>query len=259
MHDYLTINKATWNRRTEIHLDSKFYDVEGFLAGKNVLNDIEVTELGDVTGKNLLHLQCHFGLDTLSWARLGAEVTGVDLSSTAIEKANMLAGKAELKANFVCADIYSFGAQNNDQFDVVFTSYGAICWLPDINKWAETVAKSLKPGGTFYMVEFHPLYDILSGYSYFHRDEPDVEEEATYTENDNGETATTVVWSHPLSDVINALIKVGIQIERVNEYPYSPYQCFENMVEQESGKYVIEHKGQLTPLLYSIKGNKAAV
>lgn len=256
--DYLKINQATWNRRTEIHLTSKFYDVEGFLEGNNVLNSIEINELGDVAGKSLLHLQCHFGLDTLSWARLGADVTGVDLSSTAIDKANMLAKKAELKANFINADVYAFGEQAKQQFDIVFTSYGAICWLPDIDLWAQTVAKSLKPGGTFYMVEFHPLYDVLSGYSYFHRDEPDVEEESTYTENDGGETATTVVWSHPISDVINALIKVGIQIESLNEFPYSPYQCFENMIEHEPGKYIIEHKGQMVPLLYSVKGKKLA-
>jgi len=252
--DYKEINRKSWNRRTELHIDSKFYDVEGFLGGRNTLCEIEINELGDVAGKSLLHLQCHFGLDTLSWARLGAIVTGVDLSSTAIEKAKILSKQAGLDSQFICADVYGFGESSKQQYDVVFTSYGALCWLPDIKKWADVVAGSLKSGGTFYMAEFHPFYDVFTGYSYFHRPEPDIEEEGTYTENDRGETSTSVTWAHSISDVVNALLGAGIQITQLNEYPYSPYNCFDGMVEREKDKFFLLHKGQEIPLVYTVKG-----
>jgi SAM-dependent methyltransferase len=256
--DYIKTNKESWNKRTKIHVASKFYDVEGFLNGNSSLQKLELDDLGDVSGKSLLHLQCHFGLDTLSWARLGADVTGVDLSSAAIEKARALSEQAGLKSRFICADLYGFGESSREQYDVVFTSYGVLCWLPDIVKWAEIVARSLKVGGTFYMAEFHPFYDIFAGYSYFHRAEPDVEEEGTYTENDRGETSTLATWAHPISDVVNALLKAGIKITQLNEYPYSPYNCFEGMVEREKGKFCLSHKGQDIPLVYTIKGAKSA-
>ncbi|GMG88746.1 class I SAM-dependent methyltransferase [Biformimicrobium ophioploci] len=256
--DYLKINRDSWDKRTAVHVDSRFYDVEGFLRGKLSLTDIELKELGGVSGKSLLHLQCHFGLDTLSWARLGADVTGVDLSPAAIDQAKALADQAGLKAHFICSDLYGFGESLQAQFDVVFTSYGALCWLPDIQRWADIVAGSLKEGGTFYIAEFHPFYDVLSGYSYFHRDEPDIEEESTYTENDTGDTSPLVTWAHPLSDVVNALIRAGIRIEQLNEYPYSPYNCFDGLEERQEGRFYLSHNGQDVPLVYTIKGIKGA-
>ncbi|MGY0216604.1 class I SAM-dependent methyltransferase [Endozoicomonadaceae bacterium StTr2] len=256
--DYKTINQAAWDKRTRVHVTSRFYDVEGFLAGNSTLTEIETAELKDIAGKSLLHLQCHFGLDTLSWARLDAKVTGVDLSPAAIKQANQLKDKAELNAEFICADVYDFGANNTTQYDIVFTSFGAICWLPDINLWAETVASALKPGGQFYMAEFHPIYDLVAGYDYFHRDQADVDEEGTYTENCNGETSTLMTWGHPLSDVINALIQAGIMIEQLNEFPFSPYNCFENMEQREPGRFYLQHQGKDMPLIYSIKGTKVA-
>ncbi|MBW8190180.1 class I SAM-dependent methyltransferase [Neiella marina] len=256
--DYLKINKESWNKRTEIHVASKFYDVDRFLQGNTSLQDIELRELGPVAGKTLLHLQCHFGLDTLSWARLGAKVTGVDLSSTAIDKANLLAKQTALDARFICSDLYSFGENSTEQYDVVFTSYGALCWLPDLAHWANVVARSLKPGGTFYIAEFHPFHDVLSGYSYFHNLTPDIEEEGTYTENDPGDTQTVITWAHPLSEVICALIQAGIQIEQFNEYPYSPYNCFDGMTERETGKFYLKHLEQDIPLVYTITGTKGA-
>jgi len=254
--DYVKVNKESWNKRTEIHFSSEFYDVAGFLKGKNTLTSIELDEVGDVSGKDLLHLQCHFGLDTLSWARLGARVTGVDLSSSAVEKATMLSKQLQLDSHFICSDLYSFGDSCEAEYDIVFTSYGVLCWLPDLDKWAKVIARSLKPGGVFYMAEFHPFNDFLSGYPYFHQTEPDVENEGTYTENDKGDTSTLVTWAHPLSDVVNALLKVGIQICQLNEYPYSPYNCFAGMTEGEKGKFYLSHQGQPIPLVYTIKGNK---
>lgn len=219
--DYLNINKKAWNKRTEVHVKSEFYNVDGFLAGDSSLKEIELKELNNVSGQKLLHLQCHFGLDTLSWARRGAIVTGVDFSPAAISKANELKERANLSANFIGSDVYEYGIWVQPEFDIVFTSYGVINWLPSLEKWARTIFNSLKKGGIFYMVEFHPIFDLFCGYSYFHHEKPDLEEEGTYTENCHGEKSTLITWAHPLSDIINALIRAGIQIDSFNEFPYS--------------------------------------
>ena len=256
--DYLELNKQAWDKRVKTHMASKFYDVEAFLAGKSSLQEIELAELGDVDGQSLLHLQCHFGLDTLSWVRKGAIATGIDLSSTAIDQANKLKKETNLNAKFVCSDVYAYAGVITASHDIVFTSYGAVCWLPCLDRWAYTINKSLRRGGTFYMVEFHPVYDLVSGYSYFHHSQPDIEEEETYTENSDGEKASVAVWSHPLSDVINALLKINLRIEHVNEFPYSPYNCFEGLAERQKGRYFLSKSGQDVPLLYSIKATKTA-
>lgn len=253
---YFEMNKTGWDKRAKAHFGSKFYDVEGFLAGNTSLKEIELAELPDVDGKKLLHLQCHFGLDTLSWARKGAICTGVDISPVAIKQARELAEKTQLNAEFDCSDVYSYKRKNKEAFDIVFTSYGTICWLPDLNKWAEIIASNLATGGTFYMAEFHPVYDIIAGYSYFTPTVPDVEDEGTYTENGADVVTKLATWAHPLSSVVNALVGVGIQIEQLNEFPYSPYNCFEGMIEKEPSRYCLSHKGQYIPIVYSIIGKK---
>lgn len=253
---HFNTNKSSWNNRVETHFTSKFYDVPGFLAGQSSLNSIELEGLGDVNDKSLLHLQCHFGLDTLSWARLGAAATGVDISDAAIDKANELQQQTQLNAQFVCADVYSYGAQSQQLFDIVYTSYGAICWLPDIKLWAQTVADKLKAGGQFYMAEFHPLIDLLAGYDYFHKPQPDVEQEDTYTENCDGSKHEFAVWTHTMADVISALIDAGLSIEKIKEYDHSPYNCFEGMLEKQPGKFYLEHKNHHVPMVYSISAKK---
>lgn len=256
--DYLATNKAAWDMRTNTHIVSEFYNVNGFLDGNTSLNEIELTELPDVEGKTLLHLQCHFGLDTLSWARKGAIVTGVDFSPVAIEQANQIKVASKLKAQFICSDVYAFGSRVNTNYDIVFTSYGALCWLPCITKWAETVATCLKPGGRFYIVEFHPTYYLTAGYCYFHSSEPDVEEEGTYTENGSDNISKIATWAHTLSDVANALINVGIQIDRINEFPFSPCNCFDGLEERQAGRYYVANTKHEIPLVYSILGTKFA-
>jgi SAM-dependent methyltransferase len=255
---YFEMNRVGWDQRVSAHFESKFYDVEGFLAGNTSLREIELEELGNVAGKRMLHLQCHFGMDTLSWVRQGAVCTGVDISPMAIQKARELAARTKLDAKFVCSDVYGFTPGGSTPYEIVFTSYGAICWLPDLNKWAEIVASNLAVGGTFYMVEFHPIYDLIAGYSYFTRAVPDVEEEGTYTENGTDAVAKLATWAHPLSSVINALIGVGIQVERVNEFAFSPYNCFEGMVEREPGRFYLGHRGNDVPIVYSLTGRKVA-
>ncbi|WP_249344274.1 class I SAM-dependent methyltransferase [Marinomonas sp. CT5] len=256
--DYLKVNKEAWNKRTQVHVESKFYDVTSFKKGKCSLNPIELNQVGNVEGKSLLHLQCHFGQDTLSWARLGADVTGVDLSADAIEQANLLKKSLNLKAKFIESDVIQFGRENTQQFDIVFTSYGVLSWLPNLDDWAHTVSGSLKLGGEFHLVEFHPFNDLLSGYSYFSKNEPDVEEEGTYTENCDGTKSTTATWSHSISDVISALIGAGLRIESFVEYPYSPYNCFDGLQFVPNLGYQMLHNGQQIPLVYSIKARKSA-
>jgi SAM-dependent methyltransferase len=254
--DYFEMNRIGWDRRALAHVASTFYDVEGFLAGNTSLREIELLELGEVKGRSLLHLQCHFGLDTLSLTRLGARCTGVDISPVAIEQAKKLALKAELDTQFVCSDVYSFEAEAGQSFDIVFTSYGAVCWLPDLHLWAEVIASNLAAGGIFYMAEFHPIYDLLAGYSYFTTELPDVGEEGTYTENGEDVVAELATWAHPLSNVVNALVKAGIQIEQLNEFPFSPYNCFEGMEEREPGRFYLSHQQHDVPIVYSLMGRK---
>jgi SAM-dependent methyltransferase len=253
---YLDTNRVGWDLRAKTHFESRFYDVPGFLAGNTSLREIELAELTRVSGKRLLHLQCHFGLDTLSWVRRGATCTGVDLSPESIRLARELATQAGLEAEFVCSDVYGFRRAEAAPYDIVFTSYGAVCWLPDLPRWAGIVAENLAPGGTFYMAEFHPIYDLLAGYSYFTRSEPDIDEEGTYTENGADVVARLATWAHPFSSVVNALVGAGIRIERLNEFPFSPYDCFPGLVEKEPRRFYLEHGGQDVPLVYSVTGRR---
>jgi SAM-dependent methyltransferase len=252
--DYLAINRTAWDARTRVHLDSTFYDVPGFLAGKSSLKEIELAEL-EVAGKRLLHLQCHFGLDSLSWARLGAEVTGVDLSPLAIAEAQKLARQTGLQAEFICADVLAI-PDGLPRFDIVYTSYGAIVWLPDLQRWAETIAACLTPGGEFYMAEFHPAQAMLDGYSYFHHSEPEVELGGTYTENAADDSQMMITWPHSLADVVTALLQAGLRLAFLHEFPYSPYDCFEGLVEAEPGRFCLQHQGHRVPLVFSLKAVK---
>ena len=257
-NDYFAMNRAAWDRRAKVHFDSAFYDVKGFLSGQTSLREIELAELADVAGRRLLHLQCHFGMDTLSWVRRGAVCTGVDISPVAIGKARELAAAARLDAEFICSDVYGFERHVPAPYDIVFTSYGSVCWLPDLERWAQVISSNLAVGGTFYMVEFHPVHDLLAGYPYFGRAEPDVIEEGTYTDNGADAVAELATWAHPISSVINTLARSGMEIQRVNEFAYSPYNCFDGLVEREPGRFYLRHRGNDVPMVYSLTGRKAA-
>ncbi|MEO1088272.1 MAG: class I SAM-dependent methyltransferase [Acidobacteriota bacterium] len=205
----LATNKALWDRWTRLHRSSDFYDVDGFRAGESSLQSIELEALGgEVAGRDLLHLQCHFGLDTLSWARLGARVVGVDLSTEAVRTATELAAELELDARFIASDVLQLDAALEDTFDIVYTSYGVLDWIRDLDAWAGVVARRLRPGGTFYIVEFHPILGALSEdggrfeHAYFHDDEPTVyREQGSYAAPDDPEESVMHVWQHTLGDV----------------------------------------------------------
>lgn len=260
--DYQSINKKLWNDKTPIHYESEFYDVKSFLKGRDSLNSIESELLGDIRNKEILHLQCHFGMDTISLARRGAIATGIDLSDQSINLAENLNEKAGKNAQFIQCDIYDLPDNLNKQFDIVFTSYGTIGWLPDVNKWAEIIHHFLKPGGKFIMVEFHPVVWIFDDdfkkiiYNYADSD-PIIEElEGTYANRKANIKNKSVSWNHGLSTVIDALLQKGLTIEGFQEYDYSPYDCFNNTIEIEAGKFQIRGLEGKIPMLYSIEVTK---
>lgn len=260
--DYLDINREGWNARTELHFNSEFYDNKSFLEGRNSLNSIEMDLLGDVSGKKILHLQCHFGQDTISLSRMGAKCTGVDLSDKAIEKARELAAETGEDVHFICSDVYGLDKVLDEYFDIVFTSYGTIGWLPDMDRWAAIIDRFLKPGGTFVFAEFHPAVWMFNNdfsrieYSYFNRQEIVEELEESYSDGKLEKTVQEVSWNHDLGEVLEALLNKGLQIQAFHEFDYSPYPCFKNMIEPESGKFQISNlKGKL-PMVYSLKAIK---
>ena len=238
---YFEANKALWNRRTTIHKDSGFYDMPGFLAGRNMLNEIELNALGDVRGKSILHLQCHFGMDSLSLARMGAHVTGVDLSDEAIREAKALNEKLGLDARFICCNIYELPQYLDEQFDIVFTSYGVVGWLPDLQPWGALIAQYLKKGGMFFIAEFHPVVWMMDDdftkitYAYHNRDIIITEQQGTYTDREADIKMKEYSWNHALGEVVNALIDHGLHINKLDEFPYSPYPCFNKVVQGKDG------------------------
>lgn len=262
MDDYLEINKKSWNNRLESHLHSDFYDVDSFVKGRSSLNDIELELLGDVNEKKILHLQCHFGQDTISLSRLGAEVTGVDLSDQSIKKAQELAISTASSAKFICSDVYNLPNVLDEQFDIVFTSYGTICWLPDLKKWADVIQHFLKPNGQFVFAEFHPavwMYDDdLNEVAYHYNNvEPIIEvETGTYADKSADIRSQYVCWNHGLGEVVTNLIQRNMKIDVLNEYCYSPYPFINDTEEFEPGKFRIAKFGNKFPLVYSIKATK---
>ena len=261
--NYIAKNRNSWNARTEHHYNSEFYNVAGFISGKTSLNTIELHMIGDVAGKKILHLQCHFGQDTLSLARLGAQVTGVDLSDKAINKAKELAKEIELDAAFICSDIYDLPNHLTEQFDIVFTSYGTIGWLPDLNKWGEIVSQFLKPNGTFIFVEFHPVVWMFDddfqkvSYNYFNDGAIIETESGTYADRSADISGEYVMWNHAMSAVISSLLNNGLSLQLIQEFDYSPYNCFRHTVEFEPGKFRIKHMENKIPMVYAIAANKS--
>ena len=256
---YFEANKELWNRCTLIHEKSKFYNLDAFKKGASSLNSIELKELGDVRGKTLLHLQCHFGMDTLSWARLGAQVTGVDFSEKAIRLAKSLACELSIDARFVHSNIYDLPNELEGQFDIVYTSYGVLCWLPDLKKWGRIIHDFLKENGTFYMVEFHPIRAMFDDDGkmkepYFHRKAPlKYEGSGTYAEPNADFYHFSYEWTHSLSDIINALIESDLKMEFVHEFPFSVYGDVPFLVKGQDGLWRHKNKNVKAPLLFSIK------
>lgn len=265
IEEYLNINKANWNERVAIHKKSELYDLRKFRKGVNKLHSLEREELGDIRGKSILHLQCHFGMDTLSLEMLGACVTGIDFSEEAINSAIELRDDLGMKSEFVLSDVYSLPEKLNKKFDIVYTSYGVLIWLPDLIKWGEVINHFLKEGGFFYIAEVHPASMIFYNssdskkpevkYPYFKKPEPLVfNEGGTYTDrNAKTENNTSYEWTHSLMDIFTALLNVGLKIEFFHEFDFTVWQQFPWMKKSEDGYYRMEEE---IPLLFSLKAVK---
>ena len=267
LEKYFEANQKMWDAFAKLHIDSETYGTKEFLQGKTTLKSIELEELGNVRDKTLLHLQCHFGLDTLSWAREGAKVTGVDFSGEAIQLARELTKKTGMEARFIQSNIYDLPDILEEKFDIIFTSYGVHCWLHDLTRWAEIVAYYLKSGGIFYIAEFHPFMwvfdvdapdDFRLKYTYFHDPEPEeFEVDGSYAGSDlKIDKCVDYEWAHSMGDVINSIIQSGLQIQFLHEFPKSCYQQFPFLKKREDGYWYYENSEIQLPLVYSIKATK---
>jgi SAM-dependent methyltransferase len=259
---FFKINKEAWNSKTPFHLKSSLYDIEGFKKGNTSLKFIELEELGDVKDKSILHLQCHFGQDSLSWQRLGAKVTGIDFSDEAIKAARELNDELNLDAKFICTNVYDIEDHLDEKYDIVYTSYGTISWLPDLKEYGRLVSRYLKPGGIFYIVEFHTVLWMFDDdfkdfkYSYFNRGEIKEEVEGTYADLNAPLKQVQYGWNHPLSEIINSLIENGLQIEFLHEFPFSVYDVFANTAKGEDGWWRLKGRENIIPMMFSIKAKR---
>ena len=263
---YFETNLKRWNELVDINAKSKFYDLKGFKSGKTSLLSIELEELGDVSGKTLLHLQCHFGMDTLSWARLGAEVTGVDFSDKAIALARELSKELNIPTRFINANLYDVPNVLNEKFDIVFTSYGTICWLSDIGKWAKIISDCLKPSGVFYIIDGHPFGSLIDdkqepfrvGFNYFFERKPlFFDEGGAYADpSADLENQASYQWDHPMSEIINALLNSGLELEFLHEFPFTFHNIHPDMKRREDGYWEFTNLEFSVPMMFSIKAHK---
>ncbi|KKQ93296.1 MAG: methyltransferase type 11, partial [Candidatus Levybacteria bacterium GW2011_GWA1_39_11] len=246
--NYAAINRDWWNKATPIHASSKLYDLEKFKKGKTSLQATEIQEVGNVRGKTLLHLLCHFGMDTLSWARRGADATGVDISDRSIRLARKLSREIGIPAKFICSDIHDLPKVLDKKFDIIFASYGVLLWLSNIKKFAKIVNHFLSEKGMFYIVELHPFTNILScdlkiDYKYFQKGPHIDDSNGTYTDWSADIKGFTYNWNYTLEDIINSLINEGLKIEYIHEFPYTMYDQFPGLMEKnKKGQYVLKDK-----------------
>ncbi len=269
LDEYRQANRANWDARVDIHFGSEDYGISRFVSDPTHLSGVvsyDRKKLGDVSGKRLIHLQCHIGTDTISWARLGATVTGTDFSEKSIEAARRLSSDAGTPARFVVSELYDTPAVVAEKFDVVYTGVGAICWIPDIVGWAQVVAGFLDPGGTFYMREGHPMMRALDWEdptelrvrtSYFETAEPEADDEyETYAGDGVVSSPRTYGWNHGIGETIDALIRAGLRIDRVEEYDECEWQGLPMMVLEEDGMWRLPDRRDRLPLMWSVLATK---
>lgn len=263
MEPRLEANLVNWNSRVRVHAESRFYDVEGWLLRAPGPPSREIEALGDLEGKTLVHLQCHFGMDTMQWARAGATVTGLDFSPAAIDEAISLAERAGLseRASFVCANVYDAPqALSGKRFDVVCVSLGALCWLPDVAAWGAVVADLLAAGGRLYLHDGHPFTSCFDDdgerviYSYF--EEPDSpfasDSTFTYTDGERLSATRTYEWNHSIGEIVAALIGRRLVIDSLIEHDWTLFQQFPWLVENTSGQFVIPEGHPRIPLSFTL-------
>ena len=262
----MIINRRKWDESVPLHVASPSYDVPSFLRGTSTLQLLEPRELGSVRGKSLLHLQCHFGLDTLSWARRGAAVTGVDFSLPAVQAARRLARQAGIEARFIQSNLYDLPDVLDEQFDIVYTGKGAISWLPDIEGWAQVVARYLRPSGRFFLLEDHPIAEVFPNDAGATRLEPKIsyftsralreEYDGTYATSAKMRHRVSYGWIHPMYRVLSAMLDNGLTIERFREYSFSYWRRYPFMNQDRRGYWHLRGNQRLIPLMWSVTARR---
>lgn len=258
-------NQAHWDEIAPVHLRS--YGIEGLLDGKSRIDEIQKRELYPIAGKEIIHLQCHIGTDTLSLALDGAKVTGVDFSSQSIKIARELAGRLALDVEFLTANVLELPAILAKKYDIVYTSKGVLCWISNIDTWAGAIAFLLKDGGTFYILETHPLIAMFDDavddglrikYPYFHQGEPlhFDDDQADYADASYIPRNKTFEWTWSLSDIVNALIGHGLTIEFIHEYDKLFYKAFPGMTETDDGWWLLDKYKGMIPFVFSLRAKK---
>lgn len=265
--DAETKNRALWDEIAPVHLKA-YKEVALLREGAEVLDEIELREIGDVRGKTLLHLQCHIGTDSLAWARHGAIVTGLDFSRESIACAEQLKQELDLEARFVHENVYDERSAIDEQFDIVYTSKGVLCWLRDLEEWGRIVAHFLKPGGTFYLMETHPILgsveeetpgELSFKCNYFHRSEPTLwDDDPDYADAGYVPENVAYEWDWTISDIVTALLKAGLQLELLNEYEKLFFRLYPSMTTDDGRWFRLpEYAGKL-PLLLTLRARKPA-
>jgi SAM-dependent methyltransferase len=263
----LRSNKALWNELTAIHARGETYRMTAFREGTKQLDPLVRTEVGDVAGKSLLHLQCHFGMDTLMWARLGARVTGIDLADEAIALARQLSDEIGIPATFIESDLYDLPHVLAGVFDIIYTSWGVLSWLPDLRQWGQIIARYLAPGAVFYIAEGHPFMQVFYDeddavnlrvhYGYFHQAQPlYVPPGHDYADQTQRLSHPEYAWNHTIGDILNALIDAGLRITFFHEHQVLPWKAFPFLVNDEQGYWCLPPDYPPFPLSFSLKATK---
>ena len=257
------VNRNLWDIWTPLHAKTEFYDVDGFRRGKNTLKAIEREALGDVAGKRILHLQCHFGLDTLSLARMGAEVTGVDYSGESIRYARALSEEAAIPARFLEQSLYDLDSTITEPFDIVFSSHGILHWLHDLQRWGEVIHYCLSDDGFFYLVEFHPLFNMLSEdgsrfvFPYFASEGPVKTKKKGLCMDANVDFEHDAYeWPHSLSEIMMALLQPGLKIDDFAEYPFILFDCLPNLTEIAPGRFAPRDREVSVPMMFALRASR---
>ena len=263
----IEVNRKYWDEVADLHFSSSFYDVSHFKSGKSTLSPLDTHALGDVEGKALLHLHCHFGLDTLSWSQHGASVTGIDFSTRAITLAKQLAFETSIPAKFVHGDATELPIFWRDTFDIVLAIEGVVAWVYDLSRWLRSAAMALRPGGIFYLREFHPFAEVVSN----NKDTMEVTDDyfrdirlITFAD-DPGTYANRIYklkntyhyeWLHPLSHIVNSILDAGLSILDLKEFPFCTYQSHRFLVKRQEDIWVLPSGKPTIPLMYSILARK---
>lgn len=263
--DCIHENQMAWNQKVQYDSVSDYYNINKFKKGGLSLYKPELDLIGNVRDKRLLHLQSYLGLDTLSFGRLGAEATGIDFCENAVAYAQNLSKELNLDTDFIYSDVYELDNLNLGEFDIAFSSYGAICWLPNLHEWAEKIYRKLKPGGNMYLVDFHPLAISLDlfrenyvRYSYFNdmRHPIKIERKGTYADTSAPIETVEYNWNHSIDEIFNAFIQNGFIVDEFKEYPYIPMNGFPNLEQRTDGFYHVKEAEDKYPLMFSLKVTK---